>query len=111
MNTFSTVLTFQSLKQAYRDRLLVYYQGGTWEASPEFVAWVYLHSQLNTQALIAVDVVGQPVEITNVSDFFQLLNNHLNAENIKYFGDYINLQNQINKEWRALKDSEFEKSK
>ncbi len=111
MDTFNTVLTFQSLKQNYYDRLLIYFQGGTWRATPEFVAWVYCQLQQNPTSLIAVDAAGEPWEITNVQEFFQTLNNHLHEENIKYFGDYVKLQKQINQEWRQIKDLELENDK
>jgi len=103
MSTFNSVISFNALKQAYQDRLLMYYQGGTWRATPEFIAWVFSQRQMsNTRNIIAVDATGEPFEITDVDEFFQELNNHLQSVNIKYFSDYVALREKINQEHRNV---------
>jgi len=103
MNAFNSVISFTALKQAYQDRLLMYYQGGTWRATPEFVAWVFSQLQIsNSKNIIAVDATGEPFEITNIDEFFQELNNHLRSMNVKYFSDYVALRQKINQEYRNV---------
>jgi hypothetical protein len=109
MNSFNSVITFQSLKQAYQDRLLMYYQGGTWRATAEFVAWVWCQAQTSTSSTVAIDATGEPIEIQNMENFFQQLNEHLQSVNIKYFSDYTALRQTIHQEYRNLITEEQQK--
>lgn len=87
---FMTTLASQKriLQEEYENTLLCYYNGGTFKASQELIAFV---SVLTTEHYIFVDENTTPILVTDLKEFVaKLLAQHTEANNL-FFSKYQKL--------------------
>lgn len=77
------------LKEEFEQTLFYFYNGGTFRAEPDLIAYVQSIKSLGlTENVVVVDNNGIPILVDNLSKFLeQLLDCHVRANNL-YFTKY-----------------------
>jgi hypothetical protein len=75
------------------DSMLTYaVNGGIFKSSPELISFVKIILDSKKKSVVLIDTNGNPIEITNIKDFYEnLLDRYFSATNF-YYAEYLKLK-------------------
>lgn len=75
------------------NNMLTYAQnGGVFKITPEFISWVRLIMESGKARVVLIDNNGNPIEISNISEFYDtIVGQYWEAVNV-YHAEYVKLK-------------------